>query len=73
MVDNIGPENGMTEVFAHDSRTAERNVELLLRRAEAEKQKGSYDNWPLKDVPFAVLWNEFSRSGIHLTPENYGH
>lgn len=71
MMDKIDPETG-SDVLAVDSRTSERQVELLLRRSEAEKQKGSYDNWPLKDVPFAVLWNQFSRSGIRLDPEVYG-
>ena len=44
----------------------ERYVELLLERYKAERVRGYYNNWPLKDVPFEVLWNEFSHSNVKL-------
>ena len=45
-------------------------VRKLLSDFKAEGRKNDYSNWPLKDVPFEVIWNNFSRSGIRLDPDH---
>lgn len=45
---------------------SELEVDRLKRESLLEILKVDYSNWKLKDVPFAVIWNVFSRSNWKL-------
>ncbi len=51
-----------------DSVSKEAQVKSLLKSYKHERVIGDYGNWKLKDVPWQVIWNTFSRSKIYLDP-----
>lgn len=57
----------MAEIKGEGEKEAER---LLAERSKALLAR-DYGNWPLKRVPFEVIWNEFSRSGYKLREGQY--
>lgn len=52
-----------------DKSQGEVEVERLLKLKNKNREKKYYGNWPLKDVPLDVIWNEFSNSNHRLSPE----
>lgn len=49
--------------------------ELLVNKMLEDRKRlmlsRDYENWPLRRLPFSVIWNEFSRSGIYLREGQY--
>lgn len=54
-----------------NKQSGEREVTRLLDERRKWLISGNYRDWPLNKLPFHVIWNELSRSGLKLREGQY--